>query len=473
MGVSLSEFLLEGKAKESDAENLSLRIGRHMAIGGSSGGGTTAVVRGGSPLQLPNAQANSLNYVKAYGGAYLGVPPEYTVMEFVENASSTFARLNTSFTMDDVELFIEFTAVNGTCPLIQSRQTSGETPKGLSGSGNNIFVNFGTQLTSNIMRSSGHRYQILATYNNNQQTLYVKDLTNGQEDTTSINTGFTVSSGIICLFGDTFGARMPAGARVYSAYIRMGGTLQLNLVPVMHLGQFGLYDTVNDRFIQAQTGQFIGSSIDEPTPHMNAYMPICTNNGYLQADGMGNIYTAGAQETILDSLNNTALCEMLLSWDDRQDVQEILSGQYDKMVGVRVFTGNESWSYDSSYQRMYTTVPNLYSSSITRTIGGMCSHFRWLHNQEVMSKIKESECYSAGGHRMYFHTPFTNVPDWRNWLSQQMAEQTPLFIVFPLENPVSSSVAPQTLQVAGGNNTLTITQASLSGLELEAQYTKV
>lgn len=65
-----------------------------------------------------------------------------------------------------------------------------------------------------------------------------------------------------------------------------------------------------------------------------------------------------------------------------------------------------------------------------------------------------------------------NLTAWRQWLADQYAAGTPVILVYPLATPTTESVAGQTLQVQAGDNTLEITQASLTGLELEAEYQK-
>jgi hypothetical protein len=67
-------------------------------------------------------------------------------------------------------------------------------------------------------------------------------------------------------------------------------------------------------------------------------------------------------------------------------------------------------------------------------------------------------------------TQFSTRAQWKDWLADQYAAGTPVIIVYPLATPTTESVAGQTLQVQDGDNTLEITQASLTGLELEAEY---
>lgn len=67
-------------------------------------------------------------------------------------------------------------------------------------------------------------------------------------------------------------------------------------------------------------------------------------------------------------------------------------------------------------------------------------------------------------------TQFSTQALWKQFLADQYAAGTPVIVVYPLATPTTESVAGQTLQVTDGDNTLEITQASLDNLELEAQY---
>lgn len=48
------------------------------------------IVRGTSPLSLPDAIANSLSYVKAFGGTEQGLPSEYQLYTEVEAGGVTY-----------------------------------------------------------------------------------------------------------------------------------------------------------------------------------------------------------------------------------------------------------------------------------------------------------------------------------------------------------------------------------------------
>ena len=168
----------------------------------------------------------------------------------------------------------------------------------------------------------------------------------------------------------------------------------------------------------------------------------------------------------------TATAEMLLKVGDYQDVQSILDGVVTRNVGVKVLNGTENFET--------ATATNCYS--LTNTLGTgnfadrtiVCSHFASTStlpgtgDRQGLAFIvnKGSEYTIAFGAT----TQFSTQALWQQFLADQYAAGTPVIVVYPLLTPTTESVAGQTLQVQSGDNTLEITQASLSGLELEAEY---
>lgn len=217
---------------------------------------------------------------------------------------------------------------------------------------------------------------------------------------------------------------------------------------------YGLYDIINDTFLTFEVNSISSSVVADPI----------------------GVYPVGAQETIAIKANgvtgSTAVAEMLLKVGDHQDEQQILSGVVTRNIGIKVLDSSLVWTYDSTYGRVNATIPNLYGSTVARTVPGLCTHFKWLSNQESISSITPGQCYSAGANRIFLHISQTSAAAFAAWLDAQKDAGTPVIIVFPLENATTESVAGQTLQVVQGDNTLEITQASMPGLELEAEYTK-
>ena len=164
----------------------------------------------------------------------------------------------------------------------------------------------------------------------------------------------------------------------------------------------------------------------------------------------------------------TATAEMLLKVGDYQDVQSIIDGVVTRNVGIKVLDGTEPWIASGTY------LGSCYTNIIGQTPSGqvICSHFQ---NTSGLGNYSRGKCYkeSTSFNLWYGDNRTTAVADLKQFLADQYAAGTPVIVIYPLATPTTESVAGQTLQVEDGDNTLEITQASLSGLELEAEYTKV
>lgn len=187
------------------------------------------------------------------------------------------------------------------------------------------------------------------------------------------------------------------------------------------------------------------------------------------------VYADGPIETIAikdsnSSVVSTATAETLLSVDTYTDQQEVISGSVARKCGAVVLDSSFAWTYDGAYGRVNATIPNLWGSTVARTVPGLCTHFEWLSHQESISSITAGQCYSAGANRIFLHISQTSAAAFSTWLDAQKAAGTPVIIVFPLETATTETVTGQPMQTAAGDNTAEITQAGMAGLELEVEY---
>ena len=91
MGVTLTDVLLFGKAQSDDVDNATLVIYRRNILRWSAlGGYLDIIVKGVSPISLPDAIADSLEYLKAFGGTEQGLPSEYQLYTEVEAGGVTY-----------------------------------------------------------------------------------------------------------------------------------------------------------------------------------------------------------------------------------------------------------------------------------------------------------------------------------------------------------------------------------------------
>ena len=157
----------------------------------------------------------------------------------------------------------------------------------------------------------------------------------------------------------------------------------------------------------------------------------------------------------------TATAEMLLKVGNYQDVQEILSGNITRNVGVKPITGDMVVNYFPSSNRCIISTGDI----ITTHTPIMCTHF------PIAALGDYYINHSSDNQYIYCYSKdCSSLQDYRDFFNNQYAAGTPVIVIYPLATPTTESVAGQTLQVDDGDNTLEITQASLLDLELEAEY---
>ena len=182
----------------------------------------------------------------------------------------------------------------------------------------------------------------------------------------------------------------------------------------------------------------------------------------------------------------TATAEMLLKVGNYQDEQEILSGAVTRKVGIKVLDGTENWLYssgwsDTTHKCFYAMPLDDIKQQTTSSIECLCSHLEWYSRDGLYAdKTIIGGCISGylptdpdSGRALTLRVSSGIATDetmFKSWLANQYAAGTPVIVLYPLATPTTESVTGQTLQVTDGNNVVEITQASLTGLELEAEY---
>ena len=187
----------------------------------------------------------------------------------------------------------------------------------------------------------------------------------------------------------------------------------------------------------------------------------------------GQIYADGTAETIKDSLNNTATAEMLLKVGDYQDVQEILSGDVTRKIGVKVLNGTEDWVKGQSFYC------NALAGVLQADHSCYCTHYQGIMNNSAV--VTDSNTCRVGYHigsaiawdRLYIYADrslYATAADFANYLAQQYAAGTPVIVIYPLNASTTETVSPQKLF----KNPVTVTEASINDLEVtttEAEHT--
>lgn len=205
--------------------------------------------------------------------------------------------------------------------------------------------------------------------------------------------------------------------------------------------------------------QFVEPSPDSPTG-------LICNNGGIGIDSHGNIIVSGNHETIKDSKNNTVTCDMLLGMASIRDEQEILTGVRIKRIGIKVLDGTEDWSEH--------TIPlgTWYEADILDN--NMYSHLLCTHFVNRPVAINNNSIYKGAGESVLKirYDDAGSLANFKQWLATQYANGTPVILTYALETPTTDTTSPQVLEVQAGSNSITITDASLSDLLLEAKYKK-
>lgn len=165
----------------------------------------------------------------------------------------------------------------------------------------------------------------------------------------------------------------------------------------------------------------------------------------------------------------TATAEMLLKVGNYQDFQSILDGVVTRKVGAKVLDGTETgWTKLSGAN--YVSLPKTAISNMVNETDATCLSNSFVQVAHGSISLSE-ECFSVGASYMNFKKAGDpTAAQFKQYLADQYAAGTPVIVIYPLATETTESVTGQTLQVQAGDNTLEITQASLTGLELEATY---
>lgn len=183
------------------------------------------------------------------------------------------------------------------------------------------------------------------------------------------------------------------------------------------------------------------------------------------------VYTEGTQETITVG-NSSAIAEILFEYiyNPREiiniDEQDILNGIITRKVGVKIFNGTENFTLSSQ-----SDTRNIFLNRETRSVNATFSiPLLATHFVNIVDSTKVGYCYLNRQNITFTYYPNTTVNDFKQFLADQYNAGTPVIVVYPLATPVTEQVTPQVLDTVAGTNTLEITQASLPGLELAAEY---
>lgn len=182
----------------------------------------------------------------------------------------------------------------------------------------------------------------------------------------------------------------------------------------------------------------------------------------------------GSTATVYEPYYNygSATADNLLSVGDYNDTQEVLSGTVTRNVGVKILDGTESWGFSTSQYVANLILPDMAygDGSGSWAINGLSTHYvgTTLANASMpVNSIKYSNTTTAlTTARVFIKPNFTTLQDFKDYLSAQYANGTPVIIVYPLVGAITENVNKQLLtkgnviQTAGSLSDMSINTVS-------------
>lgn len=271
-----------------------------------TGGSVEVIVRGSEYIALPDAAANSLQYLKAFGGTeQRNLPDGYIQRQFIYMMDGSYLLTDIVPTYDcKVEMDFQTTTVPSVSAYLLGGRTS--TYGGLffyQGNNGVLVVDaFGTDIadryTSSVSFSNNTRYKF--TFNNKVATL----ASSGTTLFTNTFTGENANGATLCINALNNNGSIVgniAGIYLYSFKVwNAQGELVADYVPAVQKGTVpvvGFYDTVSKTFKTATAGTFAAGGEAVPTP--DTPMDIVSNNGVVKYGVLGkNLFDYSAIGTI-------------------------------------------------------------------------------------------------------------------------------------------------------------------------------
>jgi hypothetical protein len=357
----------------------------------SGPGGQTVVIRGTDYIVLPDAIANSLSYVKAFGGTeQSNLPFGYTQQQFIYMLDNSCLLTDIVPTYDSkVEFDFQTTTIySSSMSLLGGRTIAyGGLYLVKGGSGNFIVDAFGTsssdRYASTVSPVANKRYKF--TYDNQVATLESE----GSVLFTNTMPGTSANGAALVLNGlndnGTLYANTRGGIYVYSfkAWDNQGNLIA-NYVPAIKTGEtpvVGFYDTVSGTFKTATRGTFAGGGA---LPNPDVPMDIVSNNGVLKVSpNLFNKATVSKYTLINATTGNTVPNRNEWSWCSdfipvTPDTTYFFKSGAD--WPVRIFEYDKNKNYLS---RNYTVQDTFF------TVGSTCKFIRFHIG------------FDAGGQAMY------------------------------------------------------------------------
>lgn len=177
-----------------------------------------------------------------------------------------------------------------------------------------------------------------------------------------------------------------------------------------------------------------------------------TSHLVLGVDGTPEVLTVNAQSATVPDLYAVG---------DYKDEAEIIGGGVTRKVGMKVLDGTENWTLNGT-MRYVLTISDM--ATLSGRTEGLCTHFDY-----AGSSANEGTYFLTSARRMFVHTDFETVADWKAYLAAQYAAGMPVIVWYPLTEPVTEQTTPQSLRTVAGDNTVNVT-SEVGEVELDATY---
>ena len=291
------------------------------------GGQAVVVGPGTSPLSLPDAMADDILSLTAFGGIQQnGVPQEYTRLDRLQGDGTAYIDLGITLNQDDeIEVDFIFKYVSGGQIFGYRDGASARNITLFSGGGaGSLFMDFNnSDYTNYRLGTTGtDDAQYTAKISKTKRALY-----SGTTEIAANNTACpdTFTTGNALLF---FAGGSPSGTAKFTGSI-LGVRIKdrMNLVPAKRNSDdvLGMYDMITGQFFTnaAGSGAFIAGDPMTPTPDYP--MDIVCNNGALKARHQSGLPLG---YTLLDYIEATGTQYIDTGFTPNQDTSAMLDAQF-------------------------------------------------------------------------------------------------------------------------------------------------
>ena len=169
-----------------------------------------------------------------------------------------------------------------------------------------------------------------------------------------------------------------------------------------------------------------------------------------------------------------ATAEMLLSCGEYADEQDVLSWTTTHNIKAVVVTWNENWDKyraNNGYS-MFRFIAWFWEKAIERA--GICTHFEYY---TIASSNIAREWCTIWGNLLTFYIAMKwedmTLEDFKSRLDGQNRKWEPVIFIYPLDTPWEETATPQSLDLKMWGNVIEVTESSLSGLWLSANYERM